>query len=228
MSYEAPEGLKAEDEYRHPVREGGDDVLFGDTLWVSVVDPAAGIHGVNHWHLSNQGYARFEALYVIDGVVQLYGNKIPLDRTPDQGPWTDGRMTYEVVDPFNHIRIALDWEKYSFDLDFKGRFAPFNYANSLPSGDPMSLFDEYYGGHMEQAMSATGTFQIHRGPAAGETRKIDCWSHRDHTWTSRFNEPQQWLVQVWSRWLQQLIWRVSPAAGPSWIWKLPVALMACS
>jgi hypothetical protein len=195
MAYEAPEGLKLDDEFRHPLIRGDrDEVLFGDTLWVSVVDPAANIHGVNHFHLSNKGYARFESLYVIDGVVQLYGNKVPLDLKPDQGPWSDGRMSYEVVDPWNHIRIRLDWEKYAFDLDFKGRFAPFNYDNSLPKGDPMKTFDEYYGGHYEQAMDCTGSFEIRGGPAAGETRKIDCWSHRDHTWTSRFAKPERWKV----------------------------------
>ena len=124
MSYQAPEGLIDDDEYRHALKKGDNaKVLFGDTLWVSVVDPEANIHGVNHFHLSNKGYARFESLYTIDGVLQQYGNKFPLDVTPDRGPWTDGRMTYEVIEPWNHIRIALDWEAYAFDLDFKGRFA---------------------------------------------------------------------------------------------------------
>jgi hypothetical protein len=195
MGFSAPEGLVDADEYRHPLAKGSnDDVLFGDTLWVSVVDPEAGIHGVNHWHLSNKGYARFESLYVIDGVRQYYGNKVPLDVTPDNGPWTDGRMTYEVVEPWDHIKISLDWEAYAFDLDFKGRFAPFNYDSSEPTGDPMKLFDEYYGGHYEQAMDCTGSFELRRGPNAGETRQINCWSHRDHTWTSRFNTPQNWHV----------------------------------
>ena len=198
MSYQPPEGLTAEDEYRHPLVGGGDNVLFGDTLWVSVVDPVAKIHGVNHFHLSNKGYARYEALYVIDGVRQYYGNKFPLsiasESELDKGPWTDGRMKYEVVDPYNHIRISLDWEKYAFDLDFFGRFAPFNYSNCLPSGDPMHAFDEHYGGHLEQAMSCKGTFELRDGPCKGEKRQIDCWSHRDHTWTSRFNVPQAWQV----------------------------------
>ncbi len=195
MSYQAPEGLIDDDEYRHALKKGDNaKVLFGDTLWVSVVDPEANIHGVNHFHLSNRGYARFESLYTIDGVLQQYGNKFPLDVSPDRGPWTDGRMTYEVIEPWNHIRIALDWEAYAFDLDFKGRFAPFNYDTCLPSGDPMKAFDEYYGGHIEQAMSCTGSFELRHGSNAGETRQINCWSHRDHTWTSRFNEPQNWQV----------------------------------
>jgi hypothetical protein len=195
MRFDPPEGLTAQDEYRHALRGAPGNVLFGDSLWVSVVDPKANIHGVNHFHLTNKGFARFEALYLIDGVLQQYGVRAPLPLEPEQGPWTDGRMKYEVVDPYNHIKITLDWDRFAFDLDFKGRFAPFNYANSYPNGDPMAIFDEYYGGHFEQAMNCTGSFEIRGGRNAGETRRIDCWSHRDHTWTSRFNEPNKWKVQ---------------------------------
>ena len=59
----------------------------------------------------------------------------------------------------------------------------------------MRVFDEYYGGHFEQAMHCTGTFDIHGGRAKGQSRQIDCWSHRDHTWTSRFNERNDWYVR---------------------------------
>ncbi len=120
-------------------------------------------------------------------------------------------MKYEVVDPYNHIRISLDWERFAFDLDFKGRFAPFNYANSSPNGDPMRVFDEYYGGHFEQAMNCTGNFEIRAAGTKGETRKIDCWSHRDHTWTSRFNEPNSWKVQDGP--LPGALLALDPAAG---------------
>ncbi|MBW2231730.1 MAG: hypothetical protein JRH17_15190 [Deltaproteobacteria bacterium] len=197
MTLVAPEGLVDTDEYRHPLPGAPDNVLFGDTLWVSVVDPEAGVHGVCHWHLSNKGYARFESLFVIDGVVQLYGNKVPLsiECADDRGPWTDGRMTYAVIEPWNHIRITLDWEKYAYELDFHGRFEPWNYSNCEPSGDPMKIMDEYYGGHFEQAMSCTGRFEIRDGPNKGDVRQLNCWSHRDHTWTSRFNVPQQWEVK---------------------------------
>jgi hypothetical protein len=44
-------------------------------MWVSVADPQADVFGVNHFHLTTKGYARFEALYVIEDVTQLYGNK---------------------------------------------------------------------------------------------------------------------------------------------------------
>ena len=194
MPFDPPPNLTNADEYRHPKPKGAEDLLYGDTLWVSVVDPAAGIHGVIHSHLTNNGYARFESLFVIDGVVQLYGNKIPLDPKPDNGPWSDGRLSYSVVEPWNHIKASFDWEAFAFDLDFKGRFAPFHYADCVPNGDPLARVGPFHGGHYEQAMSSTGSFEIRRGPNAGDTRRIDCWSHRDHSWSDRFAARPKWVV----------------------------------
>ena len=195
MPFEAPPNLAADDEYRHAKPSGSGDLLYGDTLWVSVVDPVAGIHGVIHFHLTNNGFARFESLFVIDGVVQLYGNKIPMDPEPDAGPWSDGRLTYAVVEPWNHLKISLDWQAYAFDLDFRGRFAPFDYADCLPNGDPLAKIGPLHGGHYEQGMDCTGSFEIRRGPKAGDVRTIRCWSHRDHSWSDRFASEPHWEVK---------------------------------
>ncbi len=86
MRFDPPAGLTAQDEYRHALRDAPGNVLFGDSLWVSVVDPVANIHGVNHFHLTNKGFARFEALYVIDGVLQQYGARVPLASSRTRGP----------------------------------------------------------------------------------------------------------------------------------------------
>jgi hypothetical protein len=180
--------MKAEDEYRHPVPEELKEGLWGDTLWVSVVDREANIFGINHFHLTNKGWARFEALYVIDGVQQLYGNKAPLTKDPDRGPWSDGNLSYEVVRPLEEIRIQFDGPRYGFDLNFRGRFPAFDYADSV-DGNP--LMEEHgHSGHNEQGMHCTGSFEIRGGPKQGETRQLDSWTHRDHTWSTRFaNEP---------------------------------------
>lgn len=37
MKFELPAGLTAADEGRHPVAQGAEDILFGDSLWMSVV-----------------------------------------------------------------------------------------------------------------------------------------------------------------------------------------------
>ena len=193
MAFPLPPNLKPDDENRHATPVGAENHLFGDTLWVSVVDPKANIFGVNHFHLTNRGYARFEALYVIDGVVQLYGNKIAFDPEPNAGPWSDGRLSYDVVKPFEHIRISFDGRAFGFDLDFTGRFAAFDYADSV-RGDPLKKACEFHIGHFEQAMDCRGKFEIRGGPAKGETREIQCWSHRDHSWSDRFADEPEWEV----------------------------------
>jgi hypothetical protein len=191
MSFDLPPGLGPEDEGRHAVPAGAEQLLFGDTLWVSVVDPQANIFGINHFHLTNRGYGRFEAYYLIDGVQQSYAMRVPLGAEPDAGPWSDGRLSYEVVAPFEHIRIAMDGPRYGFELDFKGRFAPFDYHDSV-RGDPLARANEFHGGHFEQAMNCTGSFEIRGGPAKGDVRQIDCWSHRDHSWSDRFSDSASW------------------------------------
>jgi len=179
------------DEYRHAEPETSQaQGLWGDTLWMSVVDPQANIFGINHFHLTTKGFARFEALYVIDGVKQLYGNKVPIGRDADKGPWSDGRLTYEVVKPLEELRISFDGPRYGFDLRFMARFDAFDYQD-CHKGNPLNRFNDY-GGHNEQGMHCTGEFEIRGGPKKGDRRQLDCFSHRDHSWSSRFHEEPRW------------------------------------
>lgn len=180
----------AKDEYRHPAPEGHSAGLWGDTLWVSVVDREANIFGINHFHLTNKGWGRFEALYLIDGVQQQYGNKHPLTKEADEGPWSDGLLTYQVVKPLEEIKITFDGPRFGFDLTFRGRFPVFDYEDSV-NGNPLS-HSHYYGGHFEQGLHCTGSFEIRGGPNKGETRQLDSWSHRDHSWSTRFADEPPW------------------------------------
>ncbi|MBT7369248.1 MAG: hypothetical protein HN816_01290, partial [Gammaproteobacteria bacterium] len=58
-------------------------------------------------------------------------------------------------------------------------------------GNPLGQ-GHYYGGHFEQGMHCTGTFEIRGGPNKGETRKLDSFSHRDHSWSTRFADEPAW------------------------------------
>ncbi|MBT4494459.1 MAG: hypothetical protein HOC70_14550 [Gammaproteobacteria bacterium] len=189
--------VSPEDEYRHAVPESSDGApidrvegLYGDTLWVSVVDRPANIFGIIHFHLTNRGWGRFESLFVIDGVQQQYGNKFPLTKEADKGPWSDGVLTYEVVKPLEQIRIQFDGPRYGYDLTFTGRFPVFDYEDSI-NGNPLS-HSHFYGGHFEQGLLCTGPFEIRGGPNAGETRQLNSWSHRDHSWSDRFAIEPPW------------------------------------
>jgi hypothetical protein len=171
--------ISAQDEYRHAAPAGLEHGLWGDTLWLSVVDRPANVFGIIHFHLTNRGWGRFESLFVIDGVQQLYGNKHPLGTQADAGPWRDGVLGYLVVRPLEEVRVTFDGPRYGFDLTFRGRFPVFDYADSV-HGNPLAQF-HFYGGHFEQAMHCSG-----------QVRRIDSWAHRDHSWSTRFAEEPPW------------------------------------
>jgi len=193
MSAFAAEGLTDADEGTHLAPEGFEG-LWGDTFWVSVVDPDNNVHGVNHFHLTNKGYARFTAFYIIDGEHQWYGNKVPFD--PGQGGQTkfsDGVLSYEVVKPFEEIRISMDSPRFGFDLTFTARFQAFNYDNF--EQDPMKNVGRtavVHGGHWEQGLAVKGTVDVRHGPAKGQTRHVDSYGFRDRSWSTRFSELSPW------------------------------------
>jgi hypothetical protein len=188
-----PKGLKPEDEYLHPAPPGHTG-LWGDTIWLSVVDPKANVFGIIHFHATVRGYCRFESLFIIDGVYQLYGNKYMYDREAVTNKLSDGVLTYEVVEPFKTFRTTFDSPRYGYDLVFTGRFPAFDYEDCI-GGNPLKKMhrtnsDE--GGHLEQGMACKGRFEIRGGPSKGDVRQIDCWSHRDHTWSDRFTPEIDW------------------------------------
>ena len=84
----------------------------------------------------------------------------------------------------------MDGPRYGFDLTFTGRFDVFDYADSI-NGNPLA-HSNYYGGHFEQGLQCTGTFEIRGGPAKGDVRQLNSWSHRDHSWSDRFSEEPPW------------------------------------
>lgn len=193
MSKFTARGLTDADEGTHPT-PAGHSGLWGDTFWLSVVDPEANVFGVNHFHMTNKGYGRFTAHYVIDGENQCYGNKHPFE-LGDGGAqkFSDGRLSYEVIEPFETIKVAFDGPRFGFDLTFTGRFQAFNYDEL--ENDPMKSVGKtavVHGGHVEQGLAVSGSFDIRHGPAAGETRTIECWGFRDHSWSTRFSEESPW------------------------------------
>jgi hypothetical protein len=184
----ADEGLHA------PPPEAGDR-LFGDTVWLSVIDPAQGIWGLCHMHqCPNRGFGRFAAYMCIDGVEHVYLGKQVGGLAYGDMRWSDGRMSYEVLEPYRRIRVALDGPRFGLDLEYTHRHVVFDYDDCV-GGSPLEGLAPaagIHGGHYEQAMNVRGTFSIHGGPAAGQTRPIDTIAHRDHTWSDRFSGEAPW------------------------------------
>ena len=183
------------DEFLHLDAASIPGALFGDTTWFSVMDAQANVFGVVQVFLSNHGYARWASLFQIDGVLQYWGNKHPFSAQPPRGPWSDGRMRYEIVRPLDEFRVTYDGPLYAYDLTFSARYAAFEYDHSAAGQqltEPNPYFAMVWGGHFEQAMNCSGRLEIRGGPAKGQVREIACWSHRERSWLHNFYEENEW------------------------------------
>ena len=184
-----------EDEGLHappPEAAGG---LFADTVWLSAIDPAAGIWGLSQMHISaNREYGRYQSLFCIDGVEQVYLGKQVGGLEYGQRKWSDGQMTYEVIEPYEEIKLTLECTRFAYELTYKARHVIFDYDDCV-GGSPLEGLKPaagIHGGHYEQAMDLEGSFEIRGGPAAGETREVKTIAHRDHTWSDRFKGDGPW------------------------------------
>ena len=102
---EHPPHRVPEDEGLHAPPPEAADGLFADTVWLSAIDPSAGIWGLSQMHISpNRGYGRYQALFCIDGVEQVYLGKQVGGLSDGQTRWSDGKMSYEVIEPYERIR----------------------------------------------------------------------------------------------------------------------------
>jgi hypothetical protein len=180
--------VRPEDEYLHTAPEGTQG-LWSDNMWLSICDREADVFGVNHVHATNKGYVRFSTMLIIDGLPVPWANKALLDVTGEFDRLTDGNMIYEVVKPLEELRIQYEGRRYAFDLRYRGRFPVFDY-NDCHGGNPLGGAG-VYGGHYEQGLHCTGEIEVRGGPRPGR-RTIDCFAHRDHSWTDRFTHEAGW------------------------------------
>jgi hypothetical protein len=182
-------------EFPHPPpSEGPAPVCWGDTMWVSLIDPDAGIYGANHIYLTNRGMGRFQSHCWIDGVQQTWGRTAPVTLDPALTKWSDGNLTYEVLEPFKRLRLTMDNPLFGFDVEYTARGPIFDYEDCA-GGNPLWVLAPvagHHGGHFEQALTCRGRFEIRGGPAAGQVRRIDSLAHRDRTWSNRFSNPFPW------------------------------------
>ncbi|MHA1301429.1 MAG: DUF7064 domain-containing protein [Candidatus Helarchaeota archaeon] len=126
------------------------------------------------------------SVLIIDGKPNAYLNQIPLEKMPDNWEY-DKRLKFICVKPMKQWRIKFEDRKFKLDVTFDARFPVFNY---LSHEDPLAAFEKYgvelldvaAQQHYEQGMKVTGTLVMKK---TGETRKIDCLGHRDHSWGTR-------------------------------------------
>lgn len=166
--------IDASDEYFHPDAATIPGALFGDTAWFSVMDRQAGIFGVVQLFFSNHGYARWASLFQIDGTLQYWGNKQAFGGEPARGPWTDGRMRYEVIRPLEEFRVTFDGPLYAYDLAFSARYPAFAYEHGAePTGltAPSEYFSMVGAGTSNRPWTVVATSNCAAGRTAGRSAR---------------------------------------------------------
>ncbi|NVM31096.1 MAG: hypothetical protein HWN65_19800 [Candidatus Helarchaeota archaeon] len=124
-------------------------------------------------------------LLVIDGKATNYFTVIPVEKMPDNWEF-DKKLKYYCIKPMKQWRVKYEDRKFALDVTFDARFPVFNSAPEDPVAEiekyGLEMLDVAAQQHYEQAMIATGTLVLKK---KGETRNIECFSHRDHSWGTR-------------------------------------------
>lgn len=112
-------------------------------------------------------------------------SEIPRDVT-DLVPVANERITFEVVEPGQRFRITYRNDELDADLEYSGRFPPFDFADG-PKPDGESPLGEiglsvFPFNHYEQALEISGTVDIKKGDLEGTRVTMHGWANRDHSW----------------------------------------------
>jgi len=168
--------MEPRDEYFHDFPEPL-SAHWKENWYFNFIDRERKAWGINHISLlRHRSQGRFSAFHVIDDEVLMYSNLI--DIGDEMQELTDGRLKFEFIEPGKRCRVTFHGPRHSAELDYQARFPVFDYAPAGPvkKGGQKALAVNHY----EQAMKVKGQISI-----KGETRKISCLGHRDHSWGYR-------------------------------------------
>jgi hypothetical protein len=149
------------------------DKPWKENFYFNFVDRKNNAFGFNHVSLMrHKQKGRFTCVHVVDGQILPYSNKIDIT---DLTELTDGKLSMEFIEPFKKFRVRFDGPRHQLDLNYDATFPVCTYDKPGGSkGQPLSV------DHYRQSLKATGTITF-----KDETRKIECFCDRDHTWGYR-------------------------------------------
>ncbi len=154
-------------------------------------DPALGFAAVFHVSLRPvQGEAVFSAKLSFRGERYRHVCRQPMGQDPrDLTPLSDGTMTLEVIEPGWHLRVSYLGEELEAELDYRGRFAAFDFADGPPAPGQSSLGEigrhVFPFHHYEQGLDVSGQVRFKVDSRVGETVPIAGRGNRDHSWGLR-------------------------------------------
>jgi hypothetical protein len=191
--------LKPEDEYTHAPDASSN---FNESVYTNAFDPVRQMGGwMRLGNRVNEGYAELSVcLYLPGGRVacQFLRPKITSNDRHDAGG-----LSYEVVEPFRHVRMAYEGEVMVLDDPeaLRDPEAMFKSARKVPasvrwdhrgdspmhgglpaSPDQQTMYGpDFSRGHFNQHIRTTGSIRV-----GDESWPVDGYGWRDHSWGPRF------------------------------------------
>lgn len=186
MKYiEAGVDISEIDEYKHDF--GTFPAHHSESWYFNFIDRKNNVYLFTRWsmEMSNK-VSTIMSMLIVDGTPNAYITRLPLEDMPDNWEY-DKKLQYYCIKPMKQWKVKFEDRKYKLDVTFDSRFPVFNY---LSHEDPLEALEKYgvelldvaAQQHYEQGMKVKGTVIIKK---TNETRKIDCFGHRDHSWGTR-------------------------------------------
>lgn len=174
------------DEHPHPVAPQAFQT-WKENWCLCAVDRDRRLAAVFHVSLRPvQGEAVFSSKLSHAGREHRYVRRYPIGPDPRAlSPLSDGALTLEVVAEGEHLRIAYHSEELSAELDFRGRFGVFDFADGPPAPGSSTLGEigrhVFPFQHYEQGLDVTGSVRF----AGEDAVAIEGRGNRDHSWGFR-------------------------------------------
>jgi hypothetical protein len=175
-------------------------LVWKENVYINAYDDEAGFACLHHFSMepaSRKGY--FNAVYNFGNETEHYSNRfeMPNKLKEKQSRISDGKLTFEVVEPLNSLRVSFKGEKFSSVLDYTGRFGVFDYRNCPLSEGYSPLFElgrmalPYC--HQEQGLFVKGTVTVKNPkPKLSKKLSINGVANRDHSWGLRNEQVFDW------------------------------------
>ncbi len=177
--------VSEKDEYKHDF--GTFPPHHNESWYFNLIDPSNKLYFITRISYEmGQKRSRIMLVLLLDGKITGYANDIPTDKMFDTLDF-DKKVKYYCIEPMKKWRITYQDKRFELDISFEGRFPVYNY---LSHKDPLKsikelgveLLERTAQHHYEQGLRATGTLTLKK---KGETLKINCLGHRDHSWGTR-------------------------------------------
>ncbi|TFG05635.1 MAG: hypothetical protein EU536_01220 [Promethearchaeota archaeon] len=177
--------LTEKDEFIHNF--GTFPLHHNESWYFNFIDRTNNVYLVSRFSFE-MGHRRSRILFllVIDEKVNTYFKEVPMEEMPANLEFNK-RLKYYCLEPLKKWRLTFEDRMVQLDVTYTGRFPAFN---SAEAEDPIGTLEKYgiemldvaAQRHYEQAMVVEGTLTLKK---SGETRKIKCLGHRDHSWGTR-------------------------------------------